>query len=286
VEYVRIAPRTFTAFARRIFSLSADDIVRLYQMPYPEAETVGLALQIYAQIVRTFNVREIWVPKIHLRTGLELEMATRSLWTSDFICQLEGSARRFGEKYHVEPRHAEQVAKLCDRLFDALSPEHGLDRHYGFLLRIAALLHEAGLFVNSRNHHKHSMYLIHNSDLFGLTQEDILLVALIARYHRRAMPLSTHPFYGALSRERKLVVQALAALLRVADALDRGHTQRISVQSVEMGEGRCVIRVAGADDLTVERAALKEKADLFEAIYGGVVTLEQEGATRGAESNV
>ncbi len=285
-ECVRLEARTFASFAERLFAMSADEIVRAYQLSYSEAEVVGVALLINAQIARMFGIRHIWVPKVHLRTGLELELATRSLWTSDFVRQVENSARLLAEKFRIEMRHAEHVAMLCDRLFEALRREHGLDSRYGFLLRIAALLHEAGLFVNSRNHHKHSMYLIQNSDLFGLTQDDILLVALIARYHRRSMPDPAHPYYGGLSRERKLAVQALAALMRIADALDRSHAQRVFVESIAVVDGRCAITAAGVDDLTVERLALKEKSDLFEAIYGLTVTVERGAVVRGTESNV
>lgn len=285
-EVGRLNPRAFIQFGERILAMNTADIVRQYGVPYAEAESLGIALQIYAQIARLFSIREIWVPKIHLRTGLEIEQATRALWTSDFSRQVENAARLLGAKFHVEPRHAEHVAALCDRLFDGLRAEHGLDARYRLLLRVAALLHETGLFVNSRNHHKHSMYLIQNSDLFGLTQADIELVALVARYHRRSMPLPTHPLYDALSRERRLIVQALAALLRVADALDRGHAQRVRQLDIARERDRFTITIAGVDDLAVERAALREKGDLFEAVYGAPVVLERGAVAGGPEGNV
>ncbi len=286
LELGRLNPRAFIQFGERILAMSTADIVRKYGVPYAEAETLGVALQIYAQIARLFSIREIWVPKTHLRTGLEVELATRTLWTSDFSQQVENAARLLGAKFRIEPRHAEHVATLCDRLFAALRDEHGLDARHGLLLRVAALLHEAGRFINSRNHHKHSMYLIQNSDLFGLTQADIELVALVARYHRRSMPLPTHPLYDALSRERRLIVQALAALLRVADALDRGHTQRVRDLEVASERDRLTITVAGVDDLAVERAALCDKGDLFEAVYGRPIVLERGAIARGPEGNV
>ena len=74
------------------------------------------------------------------------------------------------------------------------------------LLRIAGLLHEVGVFVSDRSHHKHSMYLILNSDLFGLTRKEITLIALVARYHRRAMPRPYHTDYTSLDRDSRLVV--------------------------------------------------------------------------------
>ena len=89
-----------------------------------------------------------------------------------------------------------------------------------------ALLHEVGGFVSSRAHHKHSEYLIANSEIFGLNRGEIDLVAQIARYHRRSVPQASHPVYMALPRESRVVVNKLAAMLRVADALIRGHRRR------------------------------------------------------------
>ena len=136
------------------------------------------------------------------------------------------SATAIAEKYHVDLDHARNVAEVAVRLFDLFQPDHGLAPRHRLLLRVAALLHEVGGFVSSRAHHKHSEYLIANSEIFGLNRNEIVLVSQIARYHRRSVPRPSHPAYMALSRESRVVVNKLAALLRVADALIRGHRRR------------------------------------------------------------
>ena len=113
------------------------------------------------------------------------------------------------------------------KLFRELQSEHGLDARFELLLRIAGILHEVGSFISDRSHHKHSMYIILNSDLFGLSRKDIALIALVARYHRRASPRAYHLEYNSLDRESRLVVSKLAAILRLADALDCKHTQQV-----------------------------------------------------------
>ena len=112
------------------------------------------------------------------------------------------------------------MAALSLRLFRELQPEHGLGPHEEGLLRTAALLHDIGFFVNIGSHHKHSMYLIANSDLFGLSREDMRFVALIARYHRRSPPRMSHEEFAPLTRAQRITVSKQAAILRVADALD------------------------------------------------------------------
>jgi exopolyphosphatase/guanosine-5'-triphosphate,3'-diphosphate pyrophosphatase len=140
--------------------------------------------------------------------------------------------------------------------------------HYEVILTLAALLHDIGTFINNRSHHKHSQYLIENSDIFGLSKQDLTLVALSARYHRSALPRPTHITYTALTRVNRLRVSKLAAILRVADALDRGHAQRIRTPQFTLLPDRLQIGVAEPGDCAVEEVALKEKSDLFEQVCG------------------
>jgi len=142
------------------------------------------------------------------------------------------------------------------------------------LLRVAGLLHEIGAFVSSRAHHKHSEYLIMNSEIFGLNRQEITLVSQIARYHRRSVPQSSHPNYMALSRESRVVVSKLAAILRVADALVRGHSRTTPELRMERQGDEMVLSLSGAEDVLLEERAIESKGDLFEDIYGMKIRLE------------
>jgi len=165
------------------------------------------------------------------------------------------------------------VAGFCLRLFRELQREHALDERYALQLRIAALLHEVGRFISDRSHHKHSMYIVMNSDLFGLSKRDLALIGLVTRYHRRAMPQTYHLEYTALDRESRIVVVKLAALLRIADALDRRRVQPLEKISFTRADDNFVITVNEPADLTLETLALKEKANLFEQVFGMKVVL-------------
>jgi exopolyphosphatase/guanosine-5'-triphosphate,3'-diphosphate pyrophosphatase len=154
--------------------------------------------------------------------------------------------------------------------------------HDANLLRTAALLHDIGAYVNNASHHKHSMYLIQNSELFGLALPDAQLVALVARYHRRAPPRTTHPEYGILDLGRRAAVAQLAAILRVADALDRSHLQQVQRLEITRQGRQFILTVPEAEDLTLERAALKEKGGLFESVYGLQVVLRTASGPKGA----
>jgi exopolyphosphatase/guanosine-5'-triphosphate,3'-diphosphate pyrophosphatase len=167
------------------------------------------------------------------------------------------------------------VSKLCKILFQGLRDEHQLDPRYELLLRVAALLHEIGLYVSTGSYHKHSMYLIQNSELFGLSRSDVQLVSLTARYHRRTSPKPTHTVFTVLNRDQRIAVVKMAAMLRVADALEASHGQRMHELRFSRESGRLVISIPQVEDLSLEQLALKQSGSLFEETFGMPVLLRK-----------
>jgi exopolyphosphatase/guanosine-5'-triphosphate,3'-diphosphate pyrophosphatase len=145
---------------------------------------------------------------------------------------------------------------------------HNLDPKFELILRVAATVHEVGMFISPREHHKHSLYVLLNTEIFGLSSQDREMVALLARYHRRYNPEPNHPHFSDLSREERMIVLKLAALLRLADSLDRSHAQRIKSIQLRPEGSRLIVLTQGADDTTVEQIAIDSKCDLFREIYG------------------
>jgi exopolyphosphatase/guanosine-5'-triphosphate,3'-diphosphate pyrophosphatase len=185
------------------------------------------------------------------------------------------SAHVVAQKYLIDTAHAEQTRALAVQLFDRLANEHQLGQRHRMLLEVAAILHEVGMFVSSRAHHKHSLYLIAHSEILGLTQDELAMVANIARYHRRSRPKPSHTEYMTRPREQRMIVNKLAALLRVADALDISRTQRIDGFESRIDNNGLIISVKTHGDLTLEERSLAEKGDMLLDIYGLDVRLEQ-----------
>ena len=168
--------------------------------------------------------------------------------------------------------HARQVTRLSAQLFKATQPLHELDEHAWRLLERAAFLHNTGMMIESRRHHKHSFKLIKETPLPDFSDEERYEIACIARYHRRAMPSPSHEEFAALKRPARKRVTALSALLRVADALDYNHDGRVLLLSDE--PGLCTdtawtigIWIRPLSDLDVELDKAYEKADLFEKTF-------------------
>jgi exopolyphosphatase/guanosine-5'-triphosphate,3'-diphosphate pyrophosphatase len=274
----------FDAFVSNCVNSTPTELVRQFGIAFSEAETLVPALLVYQRLARATRVSEIMISNVSMRDGLLFDLSERLVGHEDlrFADSAVHAAATIGEKYHYDARHAEQVAKLSLQLFDALLDEHGLGPKHRLLLHLAAILHDVGSFISARGHHKHSYYLISNSEIFGIRHEDMVLIGLISRYHRRSVPKSTHPEYTAIPRDHRIVINKLAAILRVADALDRSHLQNVTALHIQKKEDALALWVTGTGDLTAEHKALVQKADLFEDTFGLKVIFETAEISSGA----
>lgn len=269
----RISVERLGALVEDILRMSADELIARYRLASTEAETLGTALLTYLHLAVELGAGEIVVSTANLRDGMLMETAVGGTWTEAFRTQIERSAVELGRRFGFDEAHGLLTARHAQTLFRALREHHGMGDRFELLLRVAAMLHDVGAVVSSRSHHKHSMYLIRNSDLFGLGQRDLLLTSLIARYHRRAAPRPTHEGYATLDMESRITVTKLASILRIADSLDRSDDQRISDIECTVQDGRLVICASGVDDLSLEKLALRQKGTLFETVFGLTIDL-------------
>jgi exopolyphosphatase/guanosine-5'-triphosphate,3'-diphosphate pyrophosphatase len=173
---------------------------------------------------------------------------------------------------HYPKAHSHHVAKLATRLFDQTRPLHGLGEQEREWLEYAALLHDVGYLINGRQHHKHAYYLIKNSDLYGLTAEEVEMIANIARYHRRALPHDKHQPLKSLASKDRRTLEILSALLRIADGLDRSHFSVIHNLDVKLGKP-VIIQLQTTGDPELEIWAARQRADLFEKVFHRPVQL-------------
>jgi len=267
-DIARVKVSDLARVTDEVIRASADDIVRRYHVSYPEAETFGPALLIYLRMAQAMKRNEILVGNATLRDGVLIDLALRGSWTKEMRKQVIYSALELGQRYGFDEKRAKRVARMADELFALLQSEHRLSPRCELILHVAALLKDIGLYVSNRGHHKHSMYLIRNSDLFGLGDRDLLLASLVARYHRKALPRPTHEGYMALGRKGRTEVAKMAAMLRVASALERFRADRGCRLQCFLEPGRLVVQVTAAGDLTMERYNLAVKSEMFEQFFG------------------
>jgi exopolyphosphatase/guanosine-5'-triphosphate,3'-diphosphate pyrophosphatase len=267
--------RVFIEFVDRIKGYSIEECVQKLRIPFAEAEGIIPGLLTYKLFLEKTAATELIVPNASIREGMliNLSQGVDPNLQEEFYSQVIASAINLGKKYRFDENHSRHVTALALNLFDALLTMHGMDRRARLLLEVAGLLHDVGMFIRSSGHHKHSQYILANSEIFGLHQEDLDVISNVVRYHRKAPPNATHIAFIALQREDRILVLKLAAILRVADALDRGHAQRIKDIKVEQREDAILITVMGSHDLTLERLGLEEKSDMFQDVFGYKVIL-------------
>ena len=186
-----------------------------------------------------------------------------------------------GRRFGYEEVHSHQIARLAEKIFDALSSSANLTRHQRLLLSAAALLHDVGYHIAHESHHKHSFYLIENSELTGFSESERALIANIARYHKGSLPKDHHPHYAVLSQSDRLTVSRLAGILRVADALDRRHDNRVKDVHCKRVRGVVHIQATSAMECEHELAEAERRLALFENAFECKVRLSWQKVTGG-----
>jgi len=175
---------------------------------------------------------------------------------------------RLSLRYAVPKKHAQKVAALALELFHGLEGVHRLPLHYGKFLEAAAYLHDAGHYVNDAAHHKHSYYLVANSELPGFTAQERELIANLCRYHRKSPPDDNHVNLRALNEQEYEALMRLIPILRLADGLDRGHLQRVQKVQCHVSNGQVEVNVISEGDANLELWAAEQVRDLFRQVYG------------------
>lgn len=190
-----------------------------------------------------------------------------------------------GRRFGYEEAHAHQVARMAERIFDHLVKSRlsaNLDRHDRVLLSAAALLHDIGYHIAHENHHKHSLYLIKHSELTGFSEAERDVIANVARYHRGSEPRERHENFAALNQADRETVFTLAAILRLADAFDRRHDNRVADVRF-LRDGRVAhIQLQSASNCEREIFAAEQKCEMFERVFNCKLSFSRRAAAKRA----
>jgi len=260
-------------------SYTLDERVRAARLNRQRAEIIVAGGQLLEALMETLKIDEIVSCDWALREGViiaHLARRVETVTTSPARLERDPSLRgalALARHCRADLKHASRVAYLSQQLFDELRPLHTLGGEHRRLLAAAALLHDIGYFVSHTGHHKHSAYLIQNSELTGFTSPEIVVIANIAYYHRGGLPKAKHEYYSGLRVQDREVVWKLAALLRLADALDRDHEGSVRGLRCEIDDDEVRIVALCSREADAMRRRLEERADLFAEVFGRVVEL-------------
>jgi len=268
-----------TIFAQ-IADMNTEEIVRTYKMSREMAETLNAYTILLNMFISLTQKNYIYI----LEASLSGAILTNMLFNLELSekynkqNQLISMAKFLCQKFDADLDHLQHVAHLSGTLFNHFKDLLGLKENDRLYLLLAAYLHDIGIFINNRAHHKHSEYIINSLNLFQLTEEEIRIISCVARYHRRTGPQKTHILYSTLTASDKILVQKLSALLRIANALDRSHKQKIKNVEVRFNKALDITLVVEShDNCLLEKADFAEKKELFEEVTGNKINLMIKG---------
>lgn len=235
------------------------------------ADVVLPAAMVYVRLAQLSGASEVHVPFVGIREGVLFDaveaLTTKPAHADRHHQELVAAAVALGRRFMFDESHARQVSAHALSLFDQLEELHGCTAEDRKVLLVAALLHDTGTYVSYKKHHKHSMYLIAHSELPGLSVRALNLAAVVARYHRRSEPAERHPEFANLPARDQETVLRLAALLRLADALDREHQEKVKAVHARVEGDALLLRLVGEGDLYLEKWALERKGQLFKRAF-------------------
>jgi len=275
-ENCRIIERgDFFEFVKKLKDLSIKDCIKQFGISYADAEGLVPGLLVLKLFLERTGAANIAVPLVSIRDGYLIDLASGvdSALQDEFFSQIIASALNLGRKYHFDEAHGCHVASHCMTIFDSLVKEHGMNRRHRIMLEVAAILHDIGTYIKASGHQKHGQYIVANSEIFGLHQDELGIVANVINCHRGDPPAQSDLEFMSLQREERVLVLKMASILRVADALDRGHTQQIKKITVEHRLETVVLHVDKVYDLSLELMGIEEKGGMFQDVFGYKVIL-------------
>ena len=285
---LRVPAKQIRRLRKEVVALVLEQRLTMPGLDPRRADLVVAGAVLLDTILRRLGAEDLTLCDLALREGLVLDYIRRN---RKHIAQVDSipdvrrrSTLELAERCNYYAEHAQQVARLALALFDQTRAVHGLTDREREWLEYAALLHDIGAHISYERHHRHSYYLIKNGDLRGFDPDEIEVMALVARYHRRGTPKRSHEEYARLPAPLRRTVRTLASILRVAESLDRSHTQVISGLDLRDRGDDALLQVHTTGDAELEVWATNRHLQPFERLLGKPVRLEAAAARRRVDA--
>lgn len=275
-----ITREEFNRLYQDIISRSPEEMAMRLGIPVEYATLLVPTTVIYMNFVDIFKTEAMWVPGTTLADGIAYDYGEscglirhKHNFENDIVVAAENIASRYCASY----RHTHAVAKTAMKIFDSMKKVHGMGNRQRLLLHIAALLHECGKYISMYAVADNSFHIIMSTEIIGLSHEERQIIASVVRYNSKEFG-----YYEEISREiganreSYQVIAMLTAIHRVANALDRGHYQKIKDLHPVLKDGRLTLALEAERDFGLEQGLLQEKADFFEEVFGVKIRLRRK----------
>jgi exopolyphosphatase/guanosine-5'-triphosphate,3'-diphosphate pyrophosphatase len=277
IHHRRVGAKAIRNIRKQVASLALADRLKLPGLDARRADLIVPGAVLLDTILSQLDADEVTLCELSLREGVILDYIRRNLVHIERVERYPDVRRRsvieLALRCDYAADHARQVARLALAIFDETRQAHGLDDRAREWLDFAATLHDVGEHISYERHHRHSYYLVKNGELRGFEPDEIEVMALVTRYHRRGAPRKGHGEFADLPRAERRAVRWLSAMLRVAESLDRSRAQLVDKVGLRRRGRRWTLRVAGRGDIELELWAAQRNVRPLELELGGTVTV-------------
>ncbi|MEO8481306.1 MAG: Ppx/GppA phosphatase family protein [Acidobacteriota bacterium] len=288
LRHVRVSARALHRLRKRLTALSLQQRLKLPDLDPKRADLAPAGAVLLDTLLEGLGAEDLTLCDFALREGLVLDYIRQNQQHIRTVDRYPDVRRRsvieLGERCNFLASHAQQVARLALEIFDATRARHHLGAREREWLEYGALLHDIGTHISYERHHKHSYYLIRHGGLRGFEPEEIEIIALVARYHRQATPKKSHAEFTALGVEARRVVRLLAAMVRLAEGLDRSHTEVVGRLSARAGRDRLTFRMAAKGNADLELWAAARHAAALSDLLETAILFELKPRSRASKA--
>ena len=288
VRNLRVPAKSLRRLRKTAVEMDLEERMHLPGQDPRRADLMVTGAILLDTLLKKLGAEEITLCDLALREGVLLDYIHRHRKDIARVDSYPDVRRRsvveLAERCSWEAEHSRQVAALALTMFDFTKRIHGLGDREREWLEFAGFLHDIGNHISYEKHHRHSYYLIKNGDLRGFEPEEIDIMALVARYHRRATPKDDHVGQIDLNKDRRRTVEVLSAFLRLAETLDRSRHGVVRGLEIRERLGELRINVQAVGDAELEVWAAHKQAGALELALDRKIRIEKAPYRKGLKA--
>ncbi|AHM56713.1 Ppx/GppA phosphatase [Peptoclostridium acidaminophilum DSM 3953] len=263
-----------------VFAKTTTQISKAYNLDYKDAEIMLPSIMIFKKMLEMTKAEAMNAPWVSLRHGLLVEIMDKSSGAdsgSGFGEDVLSSVRYIADRFGVERRHSEYVERMAVSIFNQTKKLHRLKKEHRLYLQVAALLHDVGKAISHENHSLFSYDIIKAQNIIGFSNRETEIIANVAMSHGEEDYCTREWRIANLGFEDQVVVAKLAAILKIADSLDKSHLQKIDEIKIACKNDTVIFKVKSKRDTFLEKWMLAKKCGLFEEVMGTKVMIKTRG---------
>lgn len=269
INYIQV--EDFIKLYNEIEEKSFEQIMEDYNISEENAELLKYSMSIHSMLLSYTNATKIILPDVFIEDALlfeQLRPKEAQIYNETFTENTIISAKTMAKRYNFDEEHAHFVEKYSLEIFDKMKNYHGLNKKDRLLLSVAAITHDVGKYINVVGHYNHSYEIIRSSEIVGLSSHDMEIIANTTKYHSSSTPNMLDYNFNRLSYEDRMSVSKLTAILRLAEALDKGHIKKFDNIDVKIKNNTLTIGISTLKNTQIEEWSFGIKSKYFEEVFG------------------